>query len=146
MSVVYFASKDLREKQKMKLFRSTNIFESFKFQLICNKFSGYLFFTVSEQSKKFSSKMTAWDVFILFTSLVFASASCVTVLKSPLVMSSRSIIIGIADFFFSKFVVLHPIITIMLNFYFRHEWFHILNILHRIDRKVKLILCLKLDN
>lgn len=124
---------------KMKLLRSNNIFESFRFCLFCNKLNGYLFFTVIEDSEKFSCKTTILDITIFLTSLLFTSVASITVLQAPLVLSSRSIIVEIADFLFSKFLVLHPVITILLNFHFRHQWFQILHTIHKVDKKVKLI-------
>lgn len=122
---------------KMKLCRSKNVFDSFKFILLCNKLSGYLFFTVDPRRfNKFSSRTALLDCVIFAVSLLLTSSSFIAASATPVNLSMRSTIMEIGDFLFSRFIVLHPIITILLNFYFRHEWFKILDVLHRIDIKV----------
>lgn len=117
---------------------SFSVFESFKFSIKCNKICGYLFFTLkSDASEKITSSTTLWDLMIFLLSLTFTITSVVSVWEIPVTTSSRSVIINIGLFLVFKFATLHPLIMVLLNFYFRHDWFEILNAFHWIDEKVR---------
>lgn len=122
----------------MKLFRSSNIFESFKFPIILNKISGQLFFTVKTgSSEDFSSRTTFLDFFIFAASLTFTIRFCINSFEIPLRLSQPPTVVEIVEFLFRKSVTLGPVTTILINLHCRHEWFQIFNTFHRIDKKVK---------
>lgn len=121
----------------MSLLKSNNIFRSIKLSLFCSKVCGFVFFTVkSDASGNFFSETTVWDYVLLAIALILACCSVISVAREPFTSGSRSIVIDIALFLFSKFVTLNRISTVLLNFYHRREWFQIIDGFHWIDKKV----------
>lgn len=116
--------------------KSNSIFDSCKFIYRLNKLSGFLFFTIRNGSEGFYSVTTAWDVAIFLISLSAASCAIKDASKAPFTVNSRSIILDIGSYVNQKTSILHPVILIIMNFYYRHDIFKILHNLHWIDRKV----------
>lgn len=123
----------------MKFFKSNSVFDSFKISYYLNKLSGYWFFTIKkDKAGNYTSTTSVMDFVLLFLSLTLCISSCLSVIRTPFKLSSRSIILDIGVFISSKIVVLCPIIIVLLNFYHRHECFQIIRNYHWIDKKVNL--------
>ena len=124
----------------MKFLQSNNIFESFKLCLFCNKFTGYFLFSVkTDASGKFALVTTILDVLLFLGGLAYVSRLVSTVFAASLVFSSPSIIMELGLYFFAKFTALHKLIIILVNLYYRREWFQMLNGFHWIDEKVRFL-------
>lgn len=122
----------------MKFLKSNSVFDSFKVSYYLNKFSGYWFFTIKRDMQgNYTSATTVVDLIILLLSVALSTSSFLTVIRMPLKLSSRSVILDIGVYILSKIVVLSPIFIILLNFYHRHECFRIIKTYHTIDQKVE---------
>lgn len=117
--------------------KSNNIFDSFKFCYHVNKLSGYLFFSIrkDEPGKFYSS--TLCDVMFFIASFIFTFYPFILVWRLPLILSSRSVILGIGTYLNLKTTILHPLILISMNFFNRHDMFEVLQNLNWMDEKVR---------
>lgn len=127
----------------MKLKSSRNIFDSLEFHYRINKICGYLFFSIrKDESEKFRVETTFYDVIVFITSFCITCYALALILVVPFNTTSRSIIIEISTFLYLKTVVLHPVFSIINNFYHRYGMFNIIQNLQWIDIKVRIELYL----
>ena len=124
----------------MKYFKSSSIFDSFRFFYYLSKFGGYLFFTVKKDKLgKYYSATTVLDIMVFVTSLMITLTASWNIVKTPFKLSSRSIVLDLGVFMLTKMIVLNINFSTVQNFFNRHENFEIIGNFHFIDKKVKLI-------
>ncbi|KAG5685017.1 hypothetical protein PVAND_014220 [Polypedilum vanderplanki] len=117
-----------------------NIFDVMHF---CSKFSKILnfnFVTFEKfQKNKYRARTTFCDVLRLIIGILLSSIMLIIVSERALELSSRSIIFEISTFMFTRIVVLNVIFVMLQIFFYRHEYFNILNNIQKIDKKLMLI-------
>lgn len=119
------------------LFRSKNIFESFRYCYYVNKLSGYMFFSIKKTSESYKFSSTKFDFFVFVSSLVLSLWSFYETLEISSVYFSKSVVLKLGFLLSAKLAALHSLILIFCNFINRKHLFKIIENFDWMDQKVE---------
>lgn len=118
-------------------FKAENIFEANKIQYYFGKLIAFHFLTISKINHgKYFAHTTAWDKLGFLIPIIFYIWFFLKLFQNPLSITNRSIMFDIGVMLNGKLQILHPAISMMQMFYYRMEYFRIIENIHWIDQKV----------
>ena len=121
----------------MKFKSVNNVFESSRFVYFMNKLICNLFLTFQKNlSDKYRAVTTSTDIIVFMLSLSATIIGFADIMKTPLKLTSRSLILELSMFANGKLRAIQPFLVLSTSFFNRFNYFKLLNAFHSIDNLV----------